>query len=146
MNPDKHEWVKPKLHTHRECGPRFHPLLHTSYIREVWSTFIHSIRDLGEHPGGKHRAKTRPNEMSFLNWIWNGVSRIHLAQDSDKWRNVLSTALSESCALLGCHAAWPLVKAAFMWLATSSEDVHDKVTLLFFYTFRAPSPPPVTQV
>jgi len=23
--------VKIKLHTHKECGPRFHPLLHTSY-------------------------------------------------------------------------------------------------------------------
>ena len=29
--PDKHVWEKPKLHTHRECGLRFHPLLHTSY-------------------------------------------------------------------------------------------------------------------
>jgi hypothetical protein len=24
-------WVKPKLHTHKECGQRFHPLLHISY-------------------------------------------------------------------------------------------------------------------
>jgi len=23
--------VKPKLHVHKECGPRFHPLIHTSY-------------------------------------------------------------------------------------------------------------------
>jgi hypothetical protein len=28
--------VNPKLHTHSECGPRFHPLLHTSHIREYW--------------------------------------------------------------------------------------------------------------
>ena len=26
-----HVRVKPKLHTHKECGWRFHPLLHTSY-------------------------------------------------------------------------------------------------------------------
>ena len=26
---DTHVWVKSKLHTHRECGQRFHPLLHT---------------------------------------------------------------------------------------------------------------------
>jgi len=26
-----HVLVKPKLHTHKECGPMFHPLLHTSY-------------------------------------------------------------------------------------------------------------------
>ena len=89
--------------------------------------FIHCIGDLREHPGGKYRAETPPNEMLVLNWIWNGVSRIHLAQDSDKWRTVLSTALSENCALVGCYAAWPLVKAAFMWLATSSGDVHNKV-------------------
>jgi hypothetical protein len=23
-----HMWVKPKLHIHKECGPRFHPVLH----------------------------------------------------------------------------------------------------------------------
>jgi hypothetical protein len=26
--------VKPRLHTHTEYGPRFHPLLHSSYIRD----------------------------------------------------------------------------------------------------------------
>ena len=26
-----HVSVKPKFHTHKECGQRFHPLLHTSY-------------------------------------------------------------------------------------------------------------------
>jgi hypothetical protein len=30
-SPDTHVWVKPKLHIHKVCGPRFHPLLHTSY-------------------------------------------------------------------------------------------------------------------
>jgi len=29
-----HVWVKPKLHIHKECGPRFHPLLHTSYTMD----------------------------------------------------------------------------------------------------------------
>ena len=29
--PDTHVWGKSKLHTHKECGLRFHPLLHTSY-------------------------------------------------------------------------------------------------------------------
>jgi hypothetical protein len=28
--------VKPKPHNHRECGPSFHLLLHTSYIRDYW--------------------------------------------------------------------------------------------------------------
>jgi len=28
-SPDAHVWVKPRLHTHKECGSRFHPLLHT---------------------------------------------------------------------------------------------------------------------
>jgi len=27
-NPNAHVWVKPKLHIHKECGPRFHSLLH----------------------------------------------------------------------------------------------------------------------
>ena len=26
-------WVKPRFHTHTECGQRFHPLLHISYIK-----------------------------------------------------------------------------------------------------------------
>ena len=30
-SPDARVGVKPKLHTHTECGPRFHPLLHTPY-------------------------------------------------------------------------------------------------------------------
>ena len=29
--------MKPKLHTHRECGSSFHSLLHTSYIRDYWA-------------------------------------------------------------------------------------------------------------
>ena len=29
-----HVWVKPKLHTHKECVQRFHPLLHTSYTMD----------------------------------------------------------------------------------------------------------------
>jgi len=28
----RYVWVKPKLHIHKECGPRFHPLFHSSYI------------------------------------------------------------------------------------------------------------------
>ena len=28
--------LNPKLHTHTVCGLRFHPLLHTSYIRDYW--------------------------------------------------------------------------------------------------------------
>ena len=30
-SPDTHVWVKPKLHTHKGCGLRFLPVLHTSY-------------------------------------------------------------------------------------------------------------------
>jgi len=37
-----HVWVKPQLHTHKECGPRFHPLLHISY------TMDHLTAPLGE--------------------------------------------------------------------------------------------------
>ena len=33
-SPDTHAWVKPKLLTHRECGLRFHPLLHTSHTAD----------------------------------------------------------------------------------------------------------------
>jgi len=36
-SPDMYVWVKPRLHTHTECGLRFHPLLHISYIRDYWS-------------------------------------------------------------------------------------------------------------
>jgi len=33
----KHQvWLKPKLHTHRECGQRFHPLHHSSYTVDSW--------------------------------------------------------------------------------------------------------------
>jgi hypothetical protein len=30
-SPDAYAWVKPRLHTDKEYGPNFHPLLHTSY-------------------------------------------------------------------------------------------------------------------
>jgi hypothetical protein len=32
--------VKPKLHIHKVCGPRFHPLLHTSYTMDCLPTNI----------------------------------------------------------------------------------------------------------
>ena len=32
--PNIHVWLQPQLHTHRECGLRFHPLLHASYTRD----------------------------------------------------------------------------------------------------------------
>jgi len=32
-------WVKPKLHTHQECGPRFLPLLHT-YSVDCLATLV----------------------------------------------------------------------------------------------------------
>jgi len=32
--------VKPKLHIHKECGPRFHPLLHTSYTVDCLTTLL----------------------------------------------------------------------------------------------------------
>ena len=31
-SPNTHVCVKPKLHTHKECGQRFHPLLHTCTV------------------------------------------------------------------------------------------------------------------
>jgi len=36
-NPAVPVCMKPKPHTRRECGRRFHPLLHTSYIMDYWS-------------------------------------------------------------------------------------------------------------
>jgi len=33
-SPDEHIWLKTKPHTHRECGPRFLPLIHTSYTTD----------------------------------------------------------------------------------------------------------------
>jgi hypothetical protein len=41
-----HVWMKPKLHTHREYGPRFHPLRYNSYIRSYW------LAPLSEDVGG----------------------------------------------------------------------------------------------
>jgi len=31
-----HIGVMPEFHTHRECGPKIHPLLHTSDIKDYW--------------------------------------------------------------------------------------------------------------
>jgi hypothetical protein len=31
---------KPKLHTHKECGPRFLPLLHTSYTVDCLTALV----------------------------------------------------------------------------------------------------------
>jgi len=39
-SPDTHLWVKPKLHTHKECGQRFLPLLHTSYIMDCLTALL----------------------------------------------------------------------------------------------------------
>jgi hypothetical protein len=33
-SPDTHVWMKPKLHIHKKCRLRFHPLLHISYTME----------------------------------------------------------------------------------------------------------------
>jgi len=38
--PDAHVWVTPKLHTHKECGPRFIPLLHTSYTVDCHAALV----------------------------------------------------------------------------------------------------------
>jgi len=35
-----HVCVKPKLHTHKECGPRFLPLLHTSYTVDCLTALL----------------------------------------------------------------------------------------------------------
>jgi len=35
-----HVYVKPKLHIHKECGPRFHPLLHTYYTVDCLTALI----------------------------------------------------------------------------------------------------------
>jgi len=43
---DIHVRGQPELHTHRECGRRFHPLLHTSYIREYWSDLVSRLVDI----------------------------------------------------------------------------------------------------
>jgi len=32
--------VKPKLHTHKECGQRFHPLLHTFYTVDCLTALL----------------------------------------------------------------------------------------------------------
>ena len=39
--------MKPELHTHTECGLRFHPLLHTSYIRDYWSAPLSEMSSKG---------------------------------------------------------------------------------------------------
>jgi hypothetical protein len=36
MNSNTHVRVKAERHIHTECGLRFLPLLHTSYIRDYW--------------------------------------------------------------------------------------------------------------
>jgi hypothetical protein len=46
--------VKPKLHIQRECGLRFHPLRHTSYIRllvKISSQGIMSSKEANNNPG-----------------------------------------------------------------------------------------------
>jgi len=53
MSPDMQVCVKPKLHTHKECGPRFHPLLHTSY------TMVSLTALLGEHVSSGSSMKAR---------------------------------------------------------------------------------------
>jgi len=32
--------MKPKLHIHKECRPRFHPLLHTSYTVDCLTALL----------------------------------------------------------------------------------------------------------
>jgi hypothetical protein len=39
-NPATHVRVKPELHTRSKCRPKFHALLHTSYIRDCWSDLV----------------------------------------------------------------------------------------------------------
>ena len=39
-SPDTRVWVKPKFHIHKECGQRFHPLLHTSYTMDCLTALL----------------------------------------------------------------------------------------------------------
>jgi hypothetical protein len=51
----RHVLVKPKLHTHRECGLRFQPLHHTSYTVDCWlapfSEDVFSSKKVSYNPG-----------------------------------------------------------------------------------------------
>jgi len=39
-SPNTRVWVKPKLHMHKECGPSFQPLLHTSHTVGCLTTLL----------------------------------------------------------------------------------------------------------
>ena len=46
-SPDTHVRGKPKLHTHKQCRLRFHPLLHTSYVRDCLTALLGEDVSLG---------------------------------------------------------------------------------------------------
>jgi len=48
-----HVRVKPKLHTHTESGPRFLPLLHTSYISDYLLVPLSEMSSQGIMSGKK---------------------------------------------------------------------------------------------
>ena len=44
-----HVSVKPKHHTHKECGQRFHPLLHTAYTADCLTAPLGEDVSLGHY-------------------------------------------------------------------------------------------------
>jgi hypothetical protein len=48
----------------------------------------------GKRPLGRHIPRWEDNiRMDLRNTAWEGVNRIHLAQDRDQWRIVVNTIL-----------------------------------------------------
>jgi len=50
MSPITYVRVKAEHRTHTECGLRFLPLLHTSYIRDYWSAPLSEMSSQGVVP------------------------------------------------------------------------------------------------
>jgi hypothetical protein len=61
--------VKPKLHNYRECGPRFHTLLHTSYVRDYWLAPLSELSSQGIMSSKK--ANNNPGLCAIKGHIWS---------------------------------------------------------------------------
>ena len=100
-----HVWVKPKLYTHRECGPSFHPLLHTSYmisclsapLSEDASQGILSSKKANNDPG---LCPIKGQNSSFCTRIWSQNQFLSLS--------LSVTKISPPCPKLVIHPAFYL--------------------------------------
>jgi hypothetical protein len=81
--PDIHAWVKPDLHNHSDCGPRFHPLLHNSYIRDYWlAPFVHMTKMFSSSVSLKFYLQQCNNTQAVILssvlsviWYWHSMVR-----------------------------------------------------------------------